>query len=406
MKIAIATEGTRGDVYPMLALAAAFRARGHEASVCASPDFADAASERGIGFHAIGSSVQEFLDEHARSIAGGGLRLLGSIRTFMRDEMELQFQQLPEATADADLIIGAGVQGAAGSCAELHRIPYRYVVYCPVVIPSRHYAPGLFPMRPLPRWVNAPMWGLFRMAMNLGMRRGINRLRGGLGLPAMADMFPYLLTDRPVIACDRELIELPGTPVDTIPCLHPFVEEPLPAKLESFLNAGPPPVYIGFGSMTDPDPATTTRTLLDAINQVGCRAILSEGWAGLGVGPLPEGVMTTGPCSHPALFQRVAAVVHHGGAGTTTAAARAGTPQILVPHVLDQYYWAQRVQTLGIGPAAVRRGRLTARALAEALQATLDNEFLAQRAADLGTRLRESLDEDPTAVFLRDEPLR
>jgi len=121
-------------------------------------------------------------------------------------------------------------------------------------------------------------------------------------------------------------------------CLHPFEPGPLPEKLEAFLDAGEPPVYVGFGSMTDPDPAAATRVVLEAVARAGVRAVLSRGWAGLGGVPLPSEVMEIGPVSHASLFARVAAVVHHGGAGTTTTAARAGAPQILVPHILDQFH--------------------------------------------------------------------
>jgi vancomycin aglycone glucosyltransferase len=140
--------------------------------------------------------------------------------------------------------------------------------------------------------------------------------------------------------------------------------------------------------------------LVDAVSKAGCRALISEGWAALGAGGLPESVMPLGTVSHPALFQRVAAVVHHGGAGTTTTAARAGVPQILVPHLLDQHYWAQRVQLLGIGAPPIRRSRLTADLLAGTLAATLDNELVAERAKQLGRRLRGGLGADPTAAFL------
>jgi len=113
--------------------------------------------------------------------------------------------------------------------------------------------------------------------------------------------------------------------------------------------------------------------------------------------------MRVGDVSHPALFQRIAAVVHHGGAGTTTTAARAGVPQILVPHLLDQHYWAQRVQLLGIGPPPVRRRTLSADVLAETITATLDNELVTERAQLLGRCLRESAGADPTVAFLAND---
>ncbi len=404
LRIALATEGTRGDVYPMLALAEAFRERGHEPVVCAPPDFSQDAADRGLAFRPIGISVKQVLADEAEAIAGGGLQQLRTVRDYMRETLDRQFAELPDATRGADLIIGAGVQGAAGTCAELHGADYRYVVYCPAIIPAPDYAPMLFPARPLPRWVNRMMWGASRFGFNCLLRPRINRLRNQVGLPPVKDLYRYLLSDRPVIACDRELIGISdelSARTDTIRCLHPMSEAPLAPKLEAFLEAGPPPIYVGFGSMTDPAPDATTTTLLDAIARVGCRALISEGWAGLGQGALPEGVMTVGRCSHATLFRRVAAVVHHGGAGTTTTAARAGAPQLLIPHLLDQYYWSNRVSMLGVGPPAIHRNRLDSLQLADTLSAMLDNELLAERASELGGRLREEASGDPTTVFFR-----
>jgi UDP:flavonoid glycosyltransferase YjiC (YdhE family) len=121
------------------------------------------------------------------------------------------------------------------------------------------------------------------------------------------------------------------------------------------------------------------------------RAILSQGWAGLGGAALPEHVIEVGPVCHASLFARVAAVVHHGGAGTTTTAARAGAPQILVPHLFDQFHWARRIERLGLGPPAIPRRGLRAGRLAEALDCVRDNETLAERAAGIGARLRADL---------------
>jgi len=134
---------------------------------------------------------------------------------------------------------------------------------------------------------------------------------------------------------------------------------------------------------------------------VGCRALVSEGWAGLGRVPLPEGVLAIGSVSHARLFPRVAAVVHHGGAGTTTTAARARVPQIVVPHVLDQVYWGRRVEALGLGPPAIRRTRLTAERLAEAIREAILNEVIQERARELGSAIlaRVAADGDPARHF-------
>ena len=143
--------------------------------------------------------------------------------------------------------------------------------------------------------------------------------------------------------------------------------------------------------MPDPDPAATTEVLLAAVEAAGCRALVSEGWAGLGQAALPESVMSVGSVSHWRLFPRCAAVVHHGGAGTTTTAARAGVPQVVVAHGADQFYWGERVRSLGVGPGPIARRRLRARSLAGLLRAIAGNEWLAGRAADLASELRTQI---------------
>jgi vancomycin aglycone glucosyltransferase len=119
---------------------------------------------------------------------------------------------------------------------------------------------------------------------------------------------------------------------------------------------------------------------------------VSEGWAGLGREPLPGNVIAIGAVSHAHLFPRCAAIVHHGGAGTTTTSARAGVPQIIIPHLMDQYYWADRIRALGLGPPAVTRAKLTGDVLAPLLREATENEVIAERARELGKRLRECAD--------------
>jgi vancomycin aglycone glucosyltransferase len=184
-----------------------------------------------------------------------------------------------------------------------------------------------------------------------------------VGLAPVRDAIGHVLSPRPVLAVDAPFAALPADCAPgavQIPCLHPRGSDPLPEKLERFLAAGPAPVYFGFGSMPDHDPRATTELLLAVVERVGCRALISRGWAELGEAALPEHVMVVGDVSHARLFARTAAVVHHGGAGTTHSAARAGVPQIVVPHLLDQFYFARRVHELGVGTPAIARRKLTA----------------------------------------------
>lgn len=390
MRIAIAVEGTRGDVHPMMALAETLMRAGHSVRVIGPPDFEAVVEARGIEYWRMGAEVRAFLEETAEGIQTRGLQFLRDINRWGKQSVEHQFREIPEATRGMDRIIAAGTIVAAGSAAELHDIPFRYVLYTPGMIPSADHTPAFLPFQVESRWANRCFWRFVRALTNGWLSRDVNRLRQGRGLAPVNDMLSHVLSPRPILAVDRALASVPDDSpceIEQIRCLHPAVGEPLPPKLESFLDSGPAPVYLGFGSMTDPDPARTTRRLLDAISALGRRAVISKGWAGLGDGPLPDGVMAIDPVAHATLFPRMAAVAHHGGAGTTHAAARAGVPQVIVPHVLDQFYFARRVHALGVAPPAIPRGRLTADRLVDTLRATLDNELLADRAAELGRNL-------------------
>jgi vancomycin aglycone glucosyltransferase len=404
MRIALAVEGTRGDVHPMLALGDRLRARGHEIVVCAPPDFQADAEAHGFVFHPVGVAARETLSVEADAVLRGGLRMLRAANRYVESSLRAQFAALPSATAGADLIVGAGVQMAAASVAELHGVPYRYIAYVPTMIPSSEHAPFLIPLPRLPRWANRIVWWLVERLYDVLLRGLVNGLRAELGLAPVRNVLRNFFTEQPLLAADPELAPLPADlrgQVCVIGCLHPMDASALPAKLETFLAAGPPPVYLGFGSMTDTDPAGTTRMMLRAIELAGCRALVSEGWAGLGREPLPEGVLAIGSVSHASLFPRLAAVVHHGGAGTTTTATRAGVPQIVVSHIFDQVYWGERVAALGAGPPQIPRMQLTAERLAAALREVLENEVIQERARELGGRLRAWLarDGDPARHF-------
>jgi UDP:flavonoid glycosyltransferase YjiC (YdhE family) len=406
MRIVLAADGSRGDLQPMVELAAAVAEAGHEVKLCGPPDFAEAAAARGLAFASVGISFRGLLEERAEMMDKGAFNALAEALSYLREHLAGRLVRLVELTRGADLVVAAGAEFAAASAAEHNRVPYRYVVYCPALLRSREHAPAFVPWQALPAALNRAVWPLLMTPIAFFVGRVLAPARRAVGLGAgRRDWYRHLLGDRPLLAADRPLASVPadvGFPVDQTPALHPWRDAPLPEKLASFLAAGPPPVYVGFGSMPDAKPDATTRTLLDAIARVGCRAVIGAGWAGLGRGALPSDVFVAGAVSHPALFARCAAVVHHGGAGTTTTAARAGAPQVLVPHVVDQFYWARRIHALGVSPPAIPRRKLTADALAASLEAVLGNELLAVRARELADRLAGDLAEArPVAALLR-----
>jgi UDP:flavonoid glycosyltransferase YjiC (YdhE family) len=161
-------------------------------------------------------------------------------------------------------------------------------------------------------------------------------------------------------------------------------------ELAAFLEAGPPPVYIGFGSIVVDDPNQLTRTIFDAVAETGVRALVSKGWGGLGADSvgIPDGVFMLGNCPHDWLFQRVAAVCHHGGAGTTAAGINAGKPTIVVPFFGDQPFWGAMVARAGAGPEPIPYKKLTTAKLAEAIRTVMKPETQ-ERARELGNKIRE-----------------
>ncbi|WP_280305564.1 glycosyltransferase [Nocardia neocaledoniensis] len=211
------------------------------------------------------------------------------------------------------------------------------------------------------------MWnGVWRAPLNVA------RARRGLG--EVDDVRAHLFTEHPWLAADPVLAPWPGGPDLTV--FQPGAwllddTRPLDPSLEAFLDAGDPPVHLGFGSARAPE--GLAREAIQAARALGRRVIVSRGWADLS--PLDDqpDCLTIGEVSHQALLPRVAAVIHHGGAGTTTAAARAGVPQVVVPQMFDQFYYARRVRELGLGETAARVTELDtalSRALAPATVAT------------------------------------
>jgi vancomycin aglycone glucosyltransferase len=173
-----------------------------------------------------------------------------------------------------------------------------------------------------------------------------------IGLPTLDNVRDHVFTRRPWLASDPILG--PWQPTDLIDAIQTGAwilpdARPLPAGLEAFLDAGDPPVYVGFGSMVMRGSEDPARVAIEAIRAQGRRVILARGWANLEPIDDRDDCFVVGDVNQQALFARVAAVVHHGGAGTTTAAACAGAPQVVVPQGADQPHWASRFTKLGIG---------------------------------------------------------
>jgi vancomycin aglycone glucosyltransferase len=244
----------------------------------------------------------------------------------------------------------------ARSVAEKLGIRYAYVTYFPTMLPSPYHPPHPLPGRPLPPDVtdNRVLWDMDAQSVNALFGAGLNTHRASIGLPPVDNVRDYVVTDQPWLAADPTLgpwqepadLDVVQTGAWILPD-----ERPLPAELVAFLDAGTPPVYVGFGSMPMGASKDAARVAIEVIRAQGRRALVSRGWADLALIDDRDDCFVVGEVNQQVLFGRVAAVVHHGGAGTTTTAARAGVPQVVVPQAVDQPYWAGRVAELGIGTA-------------------------------------------------------
>ena len=225
---------------------------------------------------------------------------------------------------------------------------------------------------------------------NAGTTRGAPRstpIGHQLGLAPVSDVRSHIFTDRPWLAADPTLAPWPDPADQAVFQTGAWIlpdERPLSPELETFLDAGEPPVYFGFGSMRAPQ--DLSQVMIQTARALGRRAIVSRGWADLSLVDNEPDCLAIGEVNQQALFKRVAAVVHHGGAGTTTAAALAGAPQVVIPQHYDQHYWAQRVHHLGIGTAHAP-GTPTTDSLTSALEHTLQPD-VAARAQSIATAVR------------------
>ena len=261
------------------------------------------------------------------------------------------------AAEGCDAVVGFGLFpscAAARLVAEKKGIPYVLGTFCPIWLPSEHNRPHEYPGHPLPAHItdNRVLWERDIATKNALFGEAINSQRAKLDLPALDNVRAYVYGDPVLLICDPMLG--PWQPSDLIDAVQPGAcilpdERPLPDGLEAFLQAGPPPVYVGFGSIAVAE--ETARAAIEAIRAHGRRVVIAQGWAELVPIDDWDDCFAIGEVNQQALFARVAAAMHHGGAGTTIAAVRAGTPQVIVPQIGDQPYWARRIAELGMGAA-------------------------------------------------------
>ncbi|MEV6272783.1 glycosyltransferase [Kribbella sp. NPDC051936] len=350
MRVVLTAWGSRGDVEPLVALAVALRQFGAEAVVCAPPDedFAVLLRRAEVPLVPLGPPVRSVVSRAKSAARPDPFQLASEL-------VAARFETLSAVAGGSDALVATGLM-PAGARDVADRLGLRYVLACYHLLglPSRHYSPGARPGTPSPQdeTDRRVLWEQDAQRVNALYGPAVNSRRATLGLPPVENIRDYVLTDQPWLAADPTLCPSKGlTELDVVQTGAWFLpdDRALPAELETFLDAGEPPVYVGFGSMSAHAPQDIARTAVEASRRHGRRVLLSRGWSELDLADYGDDCLVIGEVNQQALFPRLAAVVHHGGAGTTTAAARAGVPQVVVPLLGDQPYWASRVVALGIG---------------------------------------------------------
>lgn len=373
MRIALVPIGSQGDVVPVLALARRLRHEGHDALVVSGDDVADQATAAGVPFRSVGLDVRRTMGEHRDLFA------------FAR-HVSPAVAEAVAAEPGLDAVLATFLGIAAGGVAHRRGLPFFYAVAIPG-LPTRELANPTSPPR--------PRSGRANLATHRRMARVVR-----LAFPPARVLFAQ---PRPVyLHCFSEHVV--PRPADWPPFAHVtgywFADrtdgwEP-EGPLRRFLDEGPPPVCVTFGSTVDRDPRGLAEVVGACLRRTGRRAVVVAGWSGLASLDLPGQALVVPHAPFDRLFDRVDAVVHHGGAGTTALALRAGLPQVVVPSALDQPFWAERLRALGVAPAPVPRGELTPDALATALGT--DEDGRRRRARSLGDLITA---EDGTGAAVR-----
>lgn len=395
-RIVILTLGTRGDVQPYVALALGLIEKGYDVQLAAPIQFEAMARDRGVAFAPLPGEFLDLLDkpEARAAIAGSkgfgaGFKLLKYMRPLGRQLLDAQWEAAkafkPDVLIYHPKCFGAPHMAQALGCPCILAAPL------PGFTPTSAFPSPIVPLGnlgPLNRLTHLLSQGasdflfgrLFRQwcstTIRLSPRPNINyRL-----MPTLYAYSPHVV---PVPSDWNENVLVTG---------YWFLDSPLNSKLpdplSAFLKAGEPPIYVGFGSMPGINPRQMTEIVIEALSRCGKRGIVATGGGALNSQGASDHVHVIASAPHDKLFEHVSATVHHGGAGTTGAALRAGKPTAICPFFGDQSFWGRRVAQLGVGPMPLNCKSLSPDILAEAIIA-MEAPVMRQRASNLGAAIRE-----------------
>lgn len=402
MKVTILTVGSRGDVQPYVALGLGLQQAGYTVTLASNENFAEFVTSYGLRFHPLTGDAQAIVEgELGRASIESGrnfIKLAAQFRKTLLSVVDPFLRDCYEACKDADAVVHGLLGFFAQLVAEKHGIPSVGAYLQPVVRTSAF--PNIaMPLKDLGGPLNLLTHAATEQIYWQAFRPIVNTWRTDtLGLA------PYSLFPGPFVQLRRQRYPivhgvspmLIPKPRDYGPHLpfsgFWFLDEPNawepPDELVNFLAAGEPPVYVGFGSMSSRNSAETTRIVVDALQQAGKRGILLSGWGGMETADLPDSILPIRSAPHSWLFPRMAAVVHHGGMGTTSAGLRAGVPSMAVPFFGDQYFWGRRIAEIRAGAAPINRPALTSDRLAASIVQMTEDRLLQRVAGEIGRKIR------------------
>lgn len=389
MHIRLLAFGTRGDVQPYTALALGLKRAGYDVSIATTSDFKAFVESYDIPVFISNVNVREFLTQSAKDDENKPSRM-DVVRQFL--------SEAPAFIEGADMIIYSPASSmAAPHMAEKLGIPSMLGMLQPYLHPTAAFPVIGLPRLPLGGWYNRFTYSVFRALLWLPMKKVINEWRENtLGLPPLkSNPMTQLVNDQipTLYGWSPSVVSKPHDWGDHLHLtgywfLEPTSDYEPPQELVDFIAAGLPPVYVGFGSMSNKNAERDAEIVLSALCQAGVRGVIASGWHGLKTENTSDDILVIDGAPHDWLFPQMAAVVHHGGAGTTAAGLKSGVPSIIVPTRGDQPFWACHVEELGVGLFPCSRRKLNINDLAAAIKQAVDDAGMQAKAKALGATIR------------------
>jgi UDP:flavonoid glycosyltransferase YjiC (YdhE family) len=399
LHITILTYGSRGDVQPYIALGRGLQAAGHDVTLACPAGFEAFVSEHGLGFHPLpgdpATLARELVDR-------AGNNPLATMQVFMDFALPLATAVMREAETACrgaeGIVAGFPMNLSAQMLSETLGIPQVSAMVLPIFTPTGAFTAPVYPPLENPffnKFSHMIFGGLFWHTSRMVYNRLVRPRVPGAPWLRRWPFSPGKAWDVPAVYGVSSMVL--AQPADWPARRHmtgywvldTSTDYQPPTDLADFLEAGSPPVYVGFGSMITQDRDWMQAVVLEALALSGQRAVLLGGWGGFSGGVLPGTIFPLESAPHEWLFSRMVAVVHHGGAGTTAASLRSGMPTIVVPFTADQPFWGNQVFRLGVGPQPIPKKKLTAVTLAAAITLAVSDESMRERAAVLGAEFRK-----------------